>query len=115
MIIFLITALISVGFAAFAVLNNYNIDISLGANQLIQVPLYFLVIISFILGIICAWVLSFIGSLNNFFLLQSKTHESNELKTTLNLLIRRLHLLETEFEKIKKTLGKKNPPDDRAL
>lgn len=115
MIIFLITALISAGFVVFAVQNNYTIDLALGSYQLFQIPIFILAIVFFFLGIIFAWVLNFIGSLNSFFLLQSKIQEGNELKTTLNLLIRRLHLLEIELDKIKKSLGKKISSDERAL
>jgi len=115
MFIFLISALVAIGFAVFALQNNFNINIAFGEFQLNQLPLFVLAIIFFTLGIIFAWVLNIISELTNFFLIQTKAQESNELKTTLNLLIRRLHLLETEFEKIKKSLGKKAPSDDRTL
>lgn len=70
----------------FAALNLQNVEVKyfFGEKSSLQMPLFIVIILSFILGMIALWLLSLKQNLKKFLETQKLKNEVNQLKNELN-------------------------------
>jgi hypothetical protein len=111
MIVLLATIVFGLFFGIFATQNTGGVTLYLGSYILPNLPIFYIVLGAFFIGVASAWFLSLFHSFSTFFILRRKENTIRELKKTTGELIRRVHQLELEIVKTKDPAAKKIDED----
>jgi lipopolysaccharide assembly protein A len=96
----IITVLLGLLFAWFAVVNTQNVSVNI-ANTLLTVPLFMLVIGSVLIGLLIAAVISSIDWISSSFALRNRESQIKEKEQTVEQLSTKVHDLEVENARLK--------------
>ncbi|MEO8582009.1 MAG: LapA family protein [Patescibacteria group bacterium] len=88
--------------AIFAIQNTQLVEVSLVFRSWQNVPLYLVVVFTFLIGVSMSWLITFIGSIPTKFKLRGKNKKLKSVKEELVLLTREIHQLELENESLRK-------------
>ena len=91
MLSLIVTILFGLGVAYFALQNSMNVVIHMGNYTLIGVPVYAVVVISILVGVLISWVISGLNSLAAYLALRGKDKVIKEDKRTISQLRQDLH------------------------
>jgi len=96
----IITVLLGLLFAWFAVVNTQNVSINL-ANTLLTVPLFMLVIVSVLIGLLISAIISSIDWISSSFALRNRDNQIKQKEQTVESLQHKVHDLEIENARLK--------------
>lgn len=99
-------------FAYFATENTIPTAITLGGFQIIQIPVYVLVLVTFAFGLLTGGLF---GVLRYLFYGRARKHDKDELhksKQEVVTLTKQIHKLELENTRLRTKLGEENADDD---
>ena len=114
MIILILLLVIGAFFAYISQSNLGPVSLHLGPYVFSDVPLFYVIIGSVVLGLVLAYLINLIPAIYNSFLLMGKENEIKKNKNEVLSLTKRVHQLELENEKLKHNSNKK-PVDPNAL
>jgi putative membrane protein len=83
--------------------NLMPISLHVGAYSFANIPLFYVIIGSLVLGFVFCYILSLFRSLSTFFLIRGKDKKIRDNKGDVLELTKRVHQLELENEKLKKS------------
>lgn len=99
---FLILAVIfALGIAYFATQNTAGVTIRLAQTVFPGIPLYMVMIVSMLVGMLMAWVVSLIDNVGSLFVLRGKDARIRHAQNTVHQLETRLQDLEVENAKLR--------------
>lgn len=105
----------AIGFGYFATFNVITVPILFGTYYSFpSVPLYVVIGISLLVGLILSWFISLAGTLGNSFTLRRKERDLNDKKSTIHTMTKQINKLEIENSNLKGEL-KNEPFDDGSL
>lgn len=108
--LFLITVILaSLGFVYFALQNMAGITITLANYQLLDVPIYLVVLGSLLLGLFISWLLSTISSIATEFTIYGKDKKINRAEHAIDDLHKKIVGLEKENAQLKRSLTVATP------
>lgn len=87
------------------------VSVHLGQYVLSDVPLFYVIICSLVLGLILSYVIYFIHDISTSWILRGKVNEIKKNKDEVLELTKRVHQLELENEKLKHS--RTSEPEDR--
>ena len=90
--------------AAFAYISSYNlmpVSVNLGFQVFTDIPLFYVIIASLLVGMILSYVVFSFHNILAFFTLRGKKNELKKKKEDVLELTKRIHQLELENEKLK--------------
>lgn len=96
----IITVLLGLMFAWFAVANTQAISINIGGN-LLTTPVFMLVIVSVLIGLLISAVISAIDSISSSWALHSKDSKIHQKEQAVESLSAKVHNLEIENARLK--------------
>lgn len=99
MLVVIITIIFAIGVAYIATLNTSQVLINVPSYSM-SVPLYFVVLVSILLGFIFAWILHLMDAFNSFFAMRRKNHVIKKEEKNNSELIKRVRDLEKEIAKL---------------
>ena len=111
LILFLIIGSILVYISKF---NFTLVSVNLGIYVIPDIPLFYVIVGSFVLGLVLSYVVHLVRAVSNSFTLRGKNKEIKENKNEVLELTRRVHQLELENKKLSHDSGVK-PEDPNAL
>jgi uncharacterized integral membrane protein len=98
----LILLLVIGGFLAYLSHDNLiPVSLRLGPYIFSDVPLFYVILGSIIVGLVVAYLINLIPAISQFFQLQGKENEIKKNKNKVLELTKRIHQLELENEKLK--------------
>ncbi len=103
--------------SALVYISKFNftpVTVNLGFYTVTDVPLFYVIIASFLLGIVLSYLISSAHSISNFFTLRGKNKEIKDNKNEILELTKKVHQSELENEKLSHNLEAK-PQDPNAL
>ncbi len=109
--------LLLVAGSALALVSQQNlmlVTLAVGPYRLSEIPLFYVIVGSLIVGLLFAYILNLIPSITTFLALRGKDTTIKQKKNEVAELTKRVHQLELENEKIKHT-SKAIPTDPDAL
>lgn len=107
--------ILAIGFGYFATFNLNLVTITLGPYYTTPpIPLYIIIGLTLLVGLLLAWFISLIGSFNNSFALRQKERELNDKEATIHTLTKKVNEIEIENDNLKGEL-KNEPFDDISL
>lgn len=105
----------AIGFSYFASFNVVTVPIAFGTFYLIpSIPLYGVIGLSLLLGLILSWFISMVGSLMNGYAMRSKERQIISGKSTIHDMTKQINKLQIENSNLKGEL-KNEPFDDGSL
>lgn len=96
----IVTVLMGLMLAYFATFNTQAVSINL-ANNFLTVPLYMLVIVSVLIGLLISAVINGIDSISSAFALRSRDSQIRQKEKTVEALETKIHELEIENAKLR--------------
>jgi len=108
LILFLVIGSIFVYISRF---NFTPVSVNLGFYVFSNVPLFFVIVGSLLIGLVLSYLVSLISSISNSFTLRGKNKEIKKNKNEVLELTKRVHQLELENKKLKNESG--TEPEDR--
>ncbi len=109
----IILVVFGIGVAYFATQNTQTVSITAANYSLTGIPLYFIVLVSLLLGFVVSWVLSFFDVISSALKLRGKESTIKDANKQIADLTKRVHQLELENERLKAESG--HPTDDKSL
>ncbi|MFA5025310.1 MAG: lipopolysaccharide assembly protein LapA domain-containing protein [Candidatus Shapirobacteria bacterium] len=94
--------------------NFAPVDLNLGAYVISDIPLFYVIIVSFIIGLVLSYLVHLVRAISTSFTLHGKNKEIKKDEDEILELTRRVHQLELENEKLKHLSGNE-PEDPNAL
>lgn len=110
----IITVLLTLGVAFFATQNTATVPIFVANVPIPDVPVYMIVIISLLTGMVVAWLLSLLKSLSASMTIRNRDSALKESRKTITSLTKRVHVLEIENTELKSQLPD-HAIDDKSL
>ena len=98
-------------FSFFATQNTQTVSISFAQYHYSQIPLYLVILISLLLGVILAWLLSFTDYISSFLKLQGKDAKIKKFNQKEAELTKTIHKLELENASLKTSRNDQNTDD----
>lgn len=98
-------------------ISKYNfqpVSINLGFIAFSAIPLFYVIIVSLVIGLVLSYLVSLVQSISTSFILHGKNVEIKKNKDQVLELTKRVHQLEIKNEKLGKDSGIK-PGDRNAL
>jgi len=114
MLYLIITILLTLGVAFFATQNTTTVPIIVANAPIPDVPVYVIVIVSLLTGMLVAWLLSLLKSLSSSLTIRNRDNALKESKKTITELTKRVHVLEIENTELKSELPD-HVDDDKSL
>lgn len=105
MLVLLITAVLGTAFAIFATQNTSTVDLNFGRYFIPSVPIYLVVLVPLLLGLLVAYILHIMNILSHGMTIDEQKKEIKNLKSVLAEMTKKAHKLELENIKIKKDNG----------
>lgn len=103
--------------AALVYISKFNftpVSLNLGAYVFSDIPLFYVIIGSLIIGLVFSYLIHLVRAISNSFTLRGKNKEIKKDKDEILELTRQIHQLELENEKLKHLSGNE-PEDQNAL
>ena len=100
MLSLIVTILFGLGITFFAFQNSILVPVNPLGTQLFTVPLYLVVIISVLAGIVMAWIISLSNGLSHFIQIKGKENVIHQDKKEIKELQEQIHNLEKEQAKL---------------
>lgn len=97
----IVTMIIGLGIAFFALHNTTGVSLVMGPYRLENIPLYLIVVSAFLLGLFLAWIIETLESVSNSIKLYAKERTIKSANQTINDLERKVTTLELENAKLK--------------
>jgi putative membrane protein len=94
--------------------NFTPVAVNLGFYTFSDIPLFYVIVVSFVIGLILSYLFSLIHSISTSFKLRGKNNEIKKNKDEVLELTKRVHQLELENKKLKQS-PVAAPMDSRAL
>lgn len=113
MLIFIIMIVVGSVLAYVSKDNLMLTSLKVGPYIFASIPLFYVIIGSFLSGLILSYIIHFPQEISEFFLLRSKRNEIKKSRNNVLELTKKVHQLELENEKIKN--NSKVPSDPRAM
>lgn len=104
MVTLIIVLISAITVAFFATQNTQEVFISFGNYRFSGIPMYFVVLIALLLGILVSWLISLFGSVSSFFALHGVNKEIQSSEKSVVELTKKVHQLELENERLKTEL-----------
>lgn len=105
----------AIGFGYFATFNALAVPIAFGTYYTLSaVPLYLVIGVSLLTGLLLSWFISLVASLGNSFTLRKRERELNDKKASIHTMTKQINKLEIENSNLKGEL-KNEPFDDGSL
>lgn len=101
MLVLILTFLIGLGIAYFAIQNTNSVTITLANYPLKGVPVYLLAIASFLIGLFVSWIISLVDWLSSLLTIHGKEKTIKEDKRLIADLQEKVHALELENARLK--------------
>lgn len=114
MLILILFLIIGSGLVYISKFNFTPVSLNLGAYVLPDIPLFYVIIGSLVIGLILSYLVYLIRAISISFTLYGKNKEIKRDKDEILELTRRIHQLELENEKLKHLSGSE-PEDPNAL
>lgn len=108
------TVLFASAVAYFATQNTRPIEIHIANYSFTGLPLYFIVLVSLLVGLLFSWLITFIQSISSTFTLHDRENALRETKRSNAELLKRVHQLELENTRLKAKTGKEET-DEKSL
>ena len=105
MIVLVVTVAVGILLAIFATQNTGSIDLNFGNYFLPNIPIYLVVLIPLLFGLLIAFLLHVLKLLSHDLTIDEQKKEIKSLKSDLNDITKQAHKLELENLKIKKDSG----------
>jgi len=105
MLVLLLTAALGTAFAIFATQNTTNVDLNFGKYFIPGVPIYLVVLVPLLMGLILAYLLHVMKILSHDMTIEDQKKEIKTLKRDLAEANKRAHKLDLENMKFKKKKG----------
>lgn len=111
---FLVVAIIiGSGIAYFSAQNTQPVSIYIGGYEVYTyIPLYVVIIVSLVAGILIAWLISLLGTISSKITIHGKEHTIREDNKRIAELTKKVHQLELENARLKKQEGKEEVDED---
>jgi uncharacterized integral membrane protein len=106
MFTFIFFLLLAIIFGYFATQNTQTISVTLANQTLPHIPLYIVLGVTFLIGLIFSWIVSLFDSLASALKIRGKDHKIKDAKNTIHEMTRRINQLEIENAKLKKQIDK---------
>jgi uncharacterized membrane protein YciS (DUF1049 family) len=106
MFIFILFLFLALAFGYFATQNTQTISVTLANQTLPNIPLYIVLGVTFLIGLIFSWIISLFGSLASALEIRGKDHKIKDAKNTIHEMTRRANQLELENATLKKQKDK---------
>lgn len=90
------------------------VSVNLGIYVIPDIPLFYVIVGSFVIGLVLSYVVHLVRAVSNFFTLRGKNKEIKENKDEILELTKRVHQLELENKKLSHDSSAK-PEDQNAL
>lgn len=94
--------------------NFTPVNLNLGMSVFYNIPLFYVVIGSLLIGLILSYLIQLAGSVSTSYTIRGKNKELKNNKNNILELTRRIHQLELENEKLTHLSGNE-PEDNNAL
>jgi len=114
----LILILLLVLGSALVYISKYNfmpVTINLGSIVFSNIPLFYVIVASLVIGLVLSYLVYRVESISNFFRVRGKDNELKKDKEEILELTKRIHQLELEKEKTKNGSEELKPTDQNAL
>lgn len=96
--------------------NNLTlVTLSLGTYAFSDIPLFYIIIGSLLIGLVSAYLVHFINSIFAAFAMRGKDNKIKQTKSEVVDLTKRIHQLELENERLKNNSGVNELQDKNAL
>lgn len=105
MLTLIVLLLTGLGIAYFAIQNTQGVTLTFANYPLTNIPVYLVTLISMLLGIILAWILSIPGILSGLFESRGKDHTITQAHRSIDDLKEHIRSLEVENARLKGTRG----------
>ncbi|KKT47638.1 MAG: hypothetical protein UW37_C0005G0026, partial [Candidatus Gottesmanbacteria bacterium GW2011_GWA2_44_17] len=115
MIILLLFLILTSVFVAFAIQNNFGVDLTLANLKFTGISFPLIILISLAAGFLLALITSAIDYFLALFKLRRLDREYSEVNKGYNQIVKRLLALETEMDKIRKAKNIKTVSEDDSL
>jgi len=103
--------IVGLGLAFFATQNTQGVLIHFLSFHWNAIPLYVIIIVALLVGLVLAWIFSLLQSFSSFLSLHNKENKLREAYQSITELTKRVHQLELENTRIKR----KNTDEDEDL
>jgi len=100
--------------SALAYISKFNlapISVNLGFYTISNVPLFYVIIGSLLIGLVISFLMQLLKNISNAFILRSKKKEIKTSQEEILELTKRIHQLELENEKLKHTDAEISDPN----
>lgn len=114
MVSLIVLLILASGIAFFSQQNTMLVTVTFMQYTLPNLPLFYVMIASMLMGIFLAYVVNIHQSISAALIISEKTKKNKKLKQTLLELVKKNHQLELENVSLKKDTDKPTK-DDRAL
>jgi len=111
MLILILFLIIGSGLVYISKFNFTPVTLNLGMYVFSNIPLFYVIIGSVLVGLVLSYLVYLIGSISTSFTLRGKNKEIKNGENEVLELTRRVHQLELENEKLKYVSG--NEPEDK--
>ena len=115
MIILLLFLILTSVFVAFAIQNNFGVDLTLANLKFSGISFPLIILISLAAGFLLSLITSAIDYFLALFKLRRLDREYSEVNKGYNQIVKRLLALETEMDKIRKAKNIKTVSEDDSL
>ena len=95
--------------------NFTQVSLNLGVYVFSNIPLFYIIIGSLLIGLVLSYLIHLIGAVSTSFTLRGKNKEIKKEKEEVLELTKRIHQLELEIEKQKNPDSNIAPTDQNAL
>ncbi len=112
--VIILAVIVGLGIGYFATQNTNLISLYFGPYVAPEIPLYFVVIGSLLLGLLLAWIFSLVNSLTSKIALHGKENRIKEDERTIAELTKEIHQLELENTRLKEKSGE-GDIDEKSL
>lgn len=110
----ILLVIFAIGFGYFATLNTLTVPLTFGFYSFHSLPLYVVIGVSLLAGLVLSWLISLLGSLSNSIAMYGKEKEINTDKATIHAMTKQTNDLQIENAGLKGEL-KNEPFDDTSL
>lgn len=110
--IIIFAVIVGSGIAYFATQNTNLISLHLGPYLTPEVPLYFVIIGTLLLGLLLSWIFSLVNSISSKMTLHGKENEIKKDEKTIAELTKEIHQLELENTRLKEKSGEGNSDNE---
>lgn len=115
MLILIFLLIVGSGLVYISKFNFTPVTLNLGRYVFSDIPLFYVIIGSLVIGLVSSYLIYRIQAISTFFQLRGKNKEIKKEKSEVLELTKRVHQLELEKEKIKNGSEELKPTDQNAL